>query len=179
MLDGLCGCGCGERTNISKETRPNRGLVKGMPLRFINGHSARLQFAGPRYIVEDRGYETPCWIWQMSKVNKEGHGWIKVDGRQDLAHRHFYRTHVGPIPAGFHVHHRCEQPSCVNPDHLEALSPVDHGRLQARLPADAVREIRRAYAAGGVTQKELGDKYGCAPNTVSLIVNFRSRVGVV
>ncbi len=39
--DGLCRCGCQGKTKISEVNRPERGLVKGKPLRFIKGHSRR------------------------------------------------------------------------------------------------------------------------------------------
>jgi hypothetical protein len=41
-------------------------------------------------------------------------------------HRYFYDILVGPIPYGYHVHHRCEYRACWHPLHLEALTPRDH-----------------------------------------------------
>ena len=40
--------------------------------------------------------------------------------------RHVYETHVGPIPDGAHIHHTCGNGWCVEPTHLEALSPRQH-----------------------------------------------------
>ncbi len=47
------------------------------------------------------------------------------------AHRAALEAVNGPIPAGFHVHHRCCQRDCVNPAHLQALSAADHRALHA------------------------------------------------
>jgi hypothetical protein len=41
---GFCQCGCGGRTKIAKESDPKRGWMKGRPLRFLRGHSARKKF---------------------------------------------------------------------------------------------------------------------------------------
>ena len=42
-----------------------------------------------------------------------------------------YERWIGPIPANHHVHHTCENPGCVNPEHLVALTVSDHVRLTA------------------------------------------------
>jgi hypothetical protein len=47
-------------------------------------------------------------------------------------HRLVYMTLVDTIPDDWHVHHKCETKGCINPAHLEALSPADHARTHAR-----------------------------------------------
>jgi len=77
----------------------------------------------PDYAVDP---ETGCWIWLKSLVTG-GYGRICTTGGGYLrAHRVYYEHHVGPIPRGHEVHHRCENRLCVNPEHLEALSKEDH-----------------------------------------------------
>ena len=46
MSDNLCQCGCGQKTSIITQTRPDRGLVKGQYRKFINGHFNRTKRKG-------------------------------------------------------------------------------------------------------------------------------------
>ena len=62
--------------------------------------------------------ETGCWIW-IGGVNHKGYGSCKgLHGKTASAHRTSWELHIGEIPSGLFVLHRCDVPSCVNPDHL-------------------------------------------------------------
>lgn len=61
--------------------------------------------------------ETGCHIW-LGLKNDGGYGRVRVLGQYVGAHRISYMLHCGPVPAGLHVCHTCDTPSCVNPDHL-------------------------------------------------------------
>lgn len=65
---------------------------------------------------------TGCWLW-TGATNGPGYGNLGVDGHNRVAHRIAYLLARGELPPGVEIDHRCRQPACCNPAHLE---PVTH-----------------------------------------------------
>ncbi len=124
---GLCECGCGKTTPLFKESR--RGHKRGEHLRFIRGHSSRK--TEPEYRIEDRGFDTPCWIWTKA-LSSWGYGRVWKDNGLVGAHRDYWERYHGPIPPHTDVHHLCSQPPCVNPTHLVAITRRKHMKIEGR-----------------------------------------------
>lgn len=71
-----------------------------------------------------------CWVW-LGVPDKDGYGRIShghKKGRTVRAHRFAFELHGGVIPPGHSILHRCDNPSCVNPDHLKTGTLDDNNK---------------------------------------------------
>lgn len=134
-----------------------------------------------------------CWEVQGHALHS-GHVQIS-EGSPSTGDYRRVRAHVlawtlahGPVPSGLKVCHNCpagDNPRCVNPAHLwlgtqaeNIYDSIRKGRYNCfgrqKLNATQVREIRQLAAAGRLSQREIGQRFGVARNTVSGIVNRTS-----
>lgn len=95
---------------------------------------------------------TPCWNHGGAASNRDGHRyfWYSHGGvKEQHAHRTSFRVHRGEIPSGMHVRHQCDNPACVNPDHLELGTHQQNMSDKAlRNPGRAASGIKGVYRSG-------------------------------
>jgi hypothetical protein len=168
---GLCQCGCGGTTRIAPYNRPDRGWTKGVPLRYLPHHGSRFDWNRLHYREEDRGHTTPCWIW-TGTTNTFGYGLVKSAGVTRMAHRAKYEMTHGPVDPELHMDHLCRVHPCINPDHLEPVTPAVNTRrgTRTKLTREQVAQIKDALDAG-TTGLALARQYGVSPQLVSCIRN--------
>lgn len=68
---------------------------------------------------------TGCWLW-VGCILKGGYGQGYWDGRKEYAHRISFQIYKGEITEGLQIDHLCRNKTCVNPDHLELVTPKEN-----------------------------------------------------
>ena len=143
----------------------------------------------------DKNGPNGCWVW-TGYCQRRGHGWL---GRQVkgvnygyLAHRFAWGLLRGPLKDDDCLLHKCNNPPCVNPDHLyigdrkdNARDMIAAGRAKfyerAVLTPEQVIEIRKAYwhtkggrRGGRSNSSELAEKYGISRGAIQALVSGRT-----
>ena len=80
--------------------------------------------------IEDKIFYAPdgCWLWTAS-VDAAGYARIGIgNNKYRRAHRAYYELVKNTVPQGLVLDHLCKQRSCVNPDHLEAVTQKENVR---------------------------------------------------
>ncbi len=133
--------------------------------------------------------ETPCWIW-AGRRNIDGYGIIHVGNGKGATHRVSWELHNGPIPDNLCILHKCDNPPCINPDHLWIGTHRDNiedciakGRRgtcanggqkgennpSAKLNEEQVAQIKFLLEEGQLTQAEIGGMFGVSRDAVNNI----------
>jgi len=116
--------------------------------------------------------EDDCWNWMGYLTCREYGSWM-ISNKSYLAHRLVYENIYGSIPTGLFVCHRCDNPSCCNPNHLflgtnsdNVADKVFKGRQSFKLSKEDIFEIIFMYSSGNYSQKELGKMFGVSQSAI-------------
>ena len=128
-----------------------------------------------------------CMIWPYSKSNK-GRGKVYINGKTISAHRVACEHMHGPSPSPEHeAAHNCGKGhlGCFSPFHVRWATPAEnqadrliHGTAcrgnshpNSTLTEDQVREVRRLYATGEYSQRQLAEQFGVARRTIGAMTD--------
>lgn len=124
------------------------------------------------------GDSSQCWPWKQAP-NSEGRPYWQHGGKRRLAYHVTYELVIGDIPKGKLLRHKCDNPICCNPYHLELgdhQQNMDDMKQRERhgLPHHAVKAIKKLLAVKGSTHKAIAELYGVSRETITAIANSRT-----
>src|SRR3990167_5188889 len=160
--------------------------------------TADLRHYDARFFYKTRTLPNGCLDWIAAKNGAYGYGRFHLKKHAMLAHRVSWVISNGPIQPGLSVLHKCDRPSCVNPNHLflgtqaeNMADMISKGRIGrrdgsglcgenhpfAKINNKIVRKIREARSSG-IKYKFLSDKFGLSISQLCQISNGNAWKGV-
>jgi hypothetical protein len=116
-----------------------------------------------------------CWLW-LGALNKKGYGIVNSGRGSNLAHRVSFLLYKGEIPTNMKVLHRCDNPCCVNPEHLFLGTPADNSE-------DMITKGRSSYGEkhynAKLTEQDVLSTLNSGESSGSLAAHFSVSVWAI
>lgn len=118
-----------------------------------------------------------CWNWMGAKFSENGYGYICANRKHLHAHRIAWQLTFGQLDEKTFISHKCCNKTCCNPSHMFLGLEVDNEKgPTVKLSNDVVKQIRKEYSRGYLSQREVAEMFGTTQSNVSLIVNMKHRM---
>lgn len=125
--------------------------------RGYHGNSKKIEFE-----VNENG----CFECTSHAFNRYGYPEVSRNGQKRMMSRLVYTEMFGEIPKGMVVRHKCDNPACINPEHLtigtkkdNTMDMVMRGRTRSLFNEDQVREIKRLFAETDLSNPQIAKMF--------------------
>lgn len=146
---------------------------------FMSTHGLSLKERIESHIISKKD----CWLTDYFHQNNRPR--LTVDGKSRLLSRLVYEIYKGVSPGKFQVCHNCDNPRCINPDHLWLGTNADNMKdktdknrqlkgskiAASKLTEDIVIQVKDLLIEGKLTFREIANRFGVGCNTISRINN--------
>lgn len=127
---------------------------KGRQLAPLRGRAATTGLSGIDRFWFYVSKSDSCWTW-TAQLNHSGYGSVKMFGIQSLAHRIAYELEFGQIPDGVELDHKCHNPACVRPSHLQAVTHKVNAENRRGAQANSKSGVRGVTPKGNKWQAQV------------------------
>lgn len=162
------------------------------PLWTKNKTTAPPRYLYVRFIEKIKVVPSGCWEWQGTRHKKPNYGRFHHNGKEQMAHQVSYELFVGPRTAL--TLHKCDNPPCVNPEHLyqgtkadNTRDTIERGQYRrwfgekspvAKLNDNQVRRIRHLCLID-MHIEDIADKFSISKSHVWNIVSGKMRKDIL
>lgn len=146
---------------------------------YVTGHEAFRRAL--RYKLSKVKIVDSCWVWP-GPYGSGMYGALQICGiRTQATHLIMELQSKRPIPDSKEVCHKCDNPLCINPEHLfigthkeNLFDAAAKGKLVHVLSQEKAEEIRALYNKGNTSERKLAKLYGVGRTTISLLLKRRT-----
>jgi hypothetical protein len=132
------------------------------------------------YSVNENG----CHVCTSHKLTKAGYAMYSINGKEIYMHRYIYKQKYGKIPVGMEICHKCDNPACINENHLFLGTHLDNMKDRTLKGRDTIgekngcsklteKEVKQIKSLNYMQQNKLSEIFNVSQPTISAILNNR------